>query len=322
MSPDDDHTKLCLACLAALEGVGPVSIRRLWEAARGGPDGLQELMGLSAAELESEFGLPRSAARAIHSVRNPLERGRAVGRQLAAAGARAVFEGDLGYPDRLRDFLREEAPPVLFVRGDLSVLQSSTVSMVGSRRPSQTASEAAEYLAGRLAEQDRTVVSGGAKGIDTISQSAALRTGAACVAPATGILRFRPRGVPRDADGRCCVLGHFAPDARWRTGQAMARNRIIVALGEAVVAFEPRDRGGTWHSSMTALRLGVPLFVVCGSDAASKRRGLRRLVNSGATPLDPERMPDAREFAEMVAQQGPPDRQSQRRLFESSGDWQ
>ena len=71
----------------------------------------------------------------------------------------------------------------------------------------------------------------------------------------------------------------------------MIRNRTIVALARVVVAFEPRDGGGTWHSSVNALAMGKPLFVASATRRGAKGRGLEHLVRRGAVALDLARMP-------------------------------
>jgi predicted Rossmann fold nucleotide-binding protein DprA/Smf involved in DNA uptake len=112
-----------------------------------------------------------------------------------------------------------------------------------------------------------------------------------------------------------CVLGQFPPQAGWRAAQALARNRTIVALSAAVVAFEPRDCGGTWHSSLTALRMGKPLFVVTACRRGARARGLKRLVRLGASALDADRMPDGPALASLMADYRPPPGADQLPLF-------
>ena len=92
-----------------------------------------------------------------------------------------------------------------------------------------------------------------------------------------------------------------------------------MALSEAVVAFEPRDGGGTWHSSINALRMRKPLYVVTGSQRGGKGRGLTRLVRMGAVALDPVRMPDPAAFRRLVAEYRPPPMPEQVSLFGGAG---
>jgi len=153
------------------------------------------------------------------------------------------------------------------------------------------------------------------------ARSVAALSGATCAVPAVGVCRFRWRGASSAelAERGWCVLGQFPPDAGWRTAHALMRNRMIAALSDAVVAFDPRDTGGTWHTSLWALRMRKPLFVVGTSREGAKGRGLTHLVRFGAVALDPDRMPDAADFARLVADYRPAAPPDQLPLFDTQG---
>jgi len=312
---DDDE--LCLVALAAREGVGPASMAALRRGARERSMPLADVMALPEAELVDGLGLSSAAAKAVRSICSPRLTGAAVLERLGELGGRVLLAHRPGYPARL---LGPKAPPVLFAAGELSLLHLPSVAIVGSRRPSGAAREAACRLAEELAAGGRAVVSGGAQGIDTAAHRGALRAGGTVVVPAVGLERSRWLTMLQRADaGRWCLLGQFPPTAPWRGPYALLRNRTIVALAEAVVAFEPRDAGGTWHSSLTALRMRKPLFVVSAVTGGAKGRGLRRLVRLGAVALDVARMPDAREFERMIGDYRPPPGAGQLPLFEGPG---
>jgi predicted Rossmann fold nucleotide-binding protein DprA/Smf involved in DNA uptake len=112
-----------------------------------------------------------------------------------------------------------------------------------------------------------------------------------------------------------CCIGQFPPHAGWQAAYALIRNRTIVALADAVVAFEPRDRGGTWHSSLNALQMRKPLFVVSAARRGARGRGLQRLVRLGAVALDPRIMPDPDEVDRLAAEYSPPPAVDQLPLF-------
>ena len=318
-----DEERLCLICLSCLDGVGPASVRRLLRGAGERGVSLREILAVPRRVLADEFHLSSPVVRAIRTVEDPVGQGRAALVRAQALGARPVFEGQEDYPERLRAFLGAGAPLVLYTKGDVQVLDRKTVAIVGSRRPSAQAGEAAGRFACAVAAS-RTVVSGGAGGIDSIAHAGALSAGAVAVAPAVGIGRFRwgqadPSAL---ASGRWCLLGQFDPRSRWSGRNALVRNRLIVALGDAVVAFEARDTGGTWHSSLLALKMRKPIFVVCCSDAPGKRRGLERLVRFGAVAVDPANMPDADAFDRMVRDYQPPPQPVQLPLFDDVLDGQ
>ncbi len=315
--------ELCLVALADTEGVGPATMAALCRLARRRGEPLHGVLGLGAEALEREAGLAPGVADALRGVGDPRSDGRAVVARAARMGARVVCAGRPDYPARLTSALGEQAPPVLFLRGESSLLEAPCVAVVGSRRPTRWAADAARSLAGQLAQDGVTIVSGGADGIDTEGHRAALLEGGTAFVPPVGLGQFRWRGGPGlRLAGRTagwCMVGQFPLQSGWRTAQALMRNRTIVALSEAVVAFEPRDGGGTWHSSINALRMRRPLYVVCASTSGAKARGLRKLVRMGAVAVDPVRMPDAAAFRQMVADYRVPPAPAQVSLFEAGG---
>jgi len=318
MANCDDETRLCLICLMCVEGVGAVSIRRLVQAAEELGRSLRHVIGLPAEELADGFGLDSAVAGAIAAIGAPVAMGKAALQRLQSIGARPLFDGDPEYPHRLTQFLGLSAPPVVFVRGEPGIVQSRTVAVVGSRQPTNQARDAAASFASAVARAHRTVVSGGAAGIDTVAHQAALRGGATAVVPAIGVARFRWRGIETDRlrEGHWCVIGQFRPDGPWCSRYALIRNHTIVALSDAVVACEPRDTGGTWRSSLAALHLGKPLFLVSCADTGAKRRGLQKLARLGGQVLDARNMPEPEAFDRLVGEYEPPAPPSQLPLFE------
>ncbi len=316
IEPDD--SALCLIGLCGAEGVGAVTLALLRRAAAERGIALCEAAGLGARVLQKDLGLPAAAARAVATAPDPIEAGRATWRDARRAGLLVIAAGGPHYPAPLATHLGEAAPPVLFLAGEAGLLRRRLIAIVGSRRPSRAAAQAARALAADCAARGMTVVSGGARGIDTAAHLAAAPAGGTAIVPATGLaclLRDGLAGRPLPASP-WCGLGQFPLHARWRTSQALLRNRTIVALGEAVVAFEPRDSGGTRHSSLAALRMGKPLFVVSPLRAGPKGRGFRRLVRLGAVALDPARMPEGPDLDRLIADYRPPPGADQLCLFD------
>jgi DNA processing protein len=276
-----------------------------------------EALRLPAAELTGQFGVSSRAACAFRALDAPLLRGRAVLNSLGRLGAGAVFYNSPQYPPLLTQYLGTSAPLVLFVVGDAGILLREAAAVVGSREPSKSAAGAARRFAADNAAAGLVVVSGGAVGIDTAAHQGAVSKGETCVVPPVGIARFRWRGMSSESllEDRWCVLGQFPPLSGWMRRNALIRNRTIVALSKAVVAFEPRDCGGTWRSCICALEMKKPLFVASALKSAAHRRGMQRLVNFGAAPLELSSMPDPATFRKMVEEYRPPPGASQLPLF-------
>ena len=183
---------------------------------------------------------------------------------------------DARFPQRLREQLGARCPAALFCRGDLELLQSVCVSVVGSRH---LASPGAQFAAqaGRLAAREGfTLCSGDAMGADRTAQEACLRGGGSVlIFPATELVYCPAReNVLYAAEGGF-ELGFSAQ-------RALGRNRFIHAMGEkTLVAQTSFGKGGTWNGSLDNLQHEYsPLFVF---DDGSE--GARALCARGATPV-------------------------------------
>jgi DNA processing protein len=295
----DVETRCVLAALASTPGVGSASIARLRSESERSGIRLRDLISRPARTLRG-LGVSAVAAAAILRIPGAADLGQHLLSRLAARGVSGFFPGDHEYPIRIAAPLGIHAPQVCFVLGDASLMRAPGIAIVGSRRPSRRCAEAARCLARQFAAAGLAVISGGARGIDTLAHEGAVETGATVVCPPVGLLRFKP--PVRPAPTRCCVMGQFAPFAGWQNAQALLRNRTIVALSDAVVAFDPRDCGGTWHSSRQALAMSRPLFVASECASPELARGVAHLVSHGAVRLDLTAMPDAAALTALITE--------------------
>ena len=179
-----DADRACLAALCAADGVGPVCVHRLLNAAGALGAPLADVLLLPPDRLAADLGIAPATARAVCGRRDPLADGARMLHRAHVLGLAVFTVLDAAYPARLRDALGDQAPPVLFADGDCALLGRPAVALVGSRRPSSAAARAADRLAAELAGHGSVVVSGGARGIDTIAHRGALSAGATVVIPA------------------------------------------------------------------------------------------------------------------------------------------
>ena len=214
--------------------------------------------------------------------------------RLQSRGVWVVTIADQAYPARLRDRLGAAAPPVLFGSGSAALLDAGGVAIVGSRDADDVALAFAERLAAAVVRGGSSVVSGGARGIDTAAMRAAHQAGGSAI----GVL---PEGVERRlrdpstraavAGGRAVVVSPYHPSAGFSVGAAMGRNKLIYALSDVAVVVSSADgSGGTWTGAVEALKGGwVPVLV---RDGAGVPVGNRSLLALGAAPLTPEALAD------------------------------
>ena len=172
-------------------------------------------------------------------------------------GIWTVGRADEGYPRRLRERLGGQAPSVLWGFGERSALDFGGLAVVGSRAAGDTLLAWAGR-AGRLAAAARrTLVSGGARGVDRAAMQGALEAGGLAVgALADSLERAVMRRADRDAlmDGRLAFVSPYDPAARFQVWRAMARNKLIYALADAaLIVSADLGKGGTWAGAVEQL---------------------------------------------------------------------
>ena len=184
--------------------------------------------------------------------------------------------------------------------------------MVGSRKADDVDLRLAEDMGRQAAVQGRTVVSGGAKGIDQRAMLGALdREGTAVGVLADSLLRSATSAKYRKylVSNDLALVTPFNPEARFHVGSAMSRNKYIYCLADAAVAVSStRERGGTWNGAVENLKAGwVSLWVKRNDSPAS---GNSELVRRGARWLPPCAGPDdllaASAGTEVGERTGPP----------------
>ena len=155
MHPDDYVGWLALALTPGLGARTAGKLLREF----GGPDAI---FNASLTELEAQH-LPAAVAQAIHS-RQPLSNAAKELASVQAVGCRLLTWDEPEYPSRLREIY--DPPPLLYVVGNVELLNRHTISIVGARRPSPYGNQMAERLAKDLADRGLVISSGLARGID------------------------------------------------------------------------------------------------------------------------------------------------------------
>ena len=181
------------------------------------------------------------------------------------------------YPLILRKRLAEDAPGVLWARGDLSLLNDPAISLVGSRDLREENRAFAEAVGMQAAKQGLTLVSGNARGSDRTAQYACLKAGGKVISiVADPLLQHRP-------GENLLYLSEDGYDEAFSAHRALSRNRVIHALGRMVfVAQATLEKGGTWDGTVKNLRHGWS-SVACFRDGSE---AFRELEQRGAYGVD------------------------------------
>ncbi|MDD4928470.1 MAG: DNA-processing protein DprA [Gallionella sp.] len=219
-----------------------------------------------------------------------LERGFLLSQAVARWQSRAIWvvsRADAEYPRRLKVRLKEDAPAVLYGCGDINILETGGLAVVGSRNVNDTLINYTIEIGRLSAKAGRTLVSGGAKGVDQAAMRGALDAGGLV----SGILAdsLEKTAMNREhrnllMDGQLVLLSPYDPNAGFNVGNAMQRNKLIYSLGDAaLVVSSDLNKGGTWAGAveqLDKLRL-LPIYVRSAGEA---EKGLEALRKKGALP--------------------------------------
>lgn len=194
---------------------------------------------------------------------------------------------DADYPRRLREL--EQAPPVLYVRGELLPTDEWAVAVVGTRRLSHYGRQIAEELGAFLAHNGITLVSGLARGVDAISHQAALKAGGRTLAVlAHGLDQIYPvenRQLGEAVAANGALLSDYGIGTPPDAANFPPRNRIISGLSLAVVVVEAGVESGALITAGFAAEQGREVFAVPGNIYAPASKGTNMLIQKGAHPL-------------------------------------
>ncbi|MEI7825382.1 MAG: DNA-processing protein DprA [Chlorobiaceae bacterium] len=198
-----------------------------------------------------------------------------------------ISRSDSDYPVRYKKHLKNIAPPLLFGVGDRSLLNGGGLGIVGSRNVDSEGEAFTRHVAELCAYNRMPVVSGGARGVDQISMTAALNVGGVAI----GILaeNLLKKSVERSArhaiaDGQLLLISPYHPNAHFTVGTAMGRNKLIYAMADyGLVVSAEYKKGGTWAGAEEELKreTSLPVFVRVGDNAP---QGNEKLMDLGAIP--------------------------------------
>lgn len=270
--------------LSLTRGLGPILTRRLIAlagsaeaAVTAGAVLLREVEGIGKAKSDAIAASLREAADLVDE-----ELAKA-----AAAGATVVSPDDDTYPILLRSI--PDPPLVLYVRGTFEPRDLHAVGIVGSRKCSIYGREQAERFAALLAGAGVTVLSGGARGIDSAAHRGAIAQpgGRTIAVLGSGVdVPYPPenRGLFDDiAKGRGAVVSEFAMGTTPTAENFPRRNRIVSGMSRGVVVIEADERSGALITARQCCdEHGRPVFAIPGRVDNPLSQGPHKLIRDGA----------------------------------------
>lgn len=244
------------------------------------------LLGLGKSELMALLELEDAHAERLLRL---LDRGAGLSFEISRyenMGITLLTRADEAYPSRLKEKLGNSAPPLFYAAGALHLLEKKAVGYVGSRSINEADEIFTKATVQKTVKNGYGVVSGGARGTDTIAEAAAIESGGTAVAfLADSMLRKlkNPRTIRAVQAGSLLLLSSVKPDAGFSAGVAMMRNRYIYAQSDATVVVKTDyQKGGTWAGATDNLKHHWAA-TLCWDHKAYP--GNKALMEQGAIPI-------------------------------------
>ncbi|HOZ21939.1 MAG TPA: DNA-processing protein DprA [bacterium] len=260
-------------------GIGPQRLRSLMERFGSG----RAVYAASVRQLCEVEGIDQATAAKIKS--HPDLEGAA--RQLSRAreeGVTILTLWDEAYPAMLRPLY--DLPVILFVKGGLEVLSAKAVAVVGTRAPSEYGQIVARRLTRELVQRGLVIVSGLARGIDTIAHSEAIAQGGLTIAVlGSGLDQIYPgenRRLARMVTEHGALLSEYVLGTQPDAPHFPRRNRIIAGLAAATLVIEAGEGSGALITAYDALEYNREVMAVPGNITNPRAWGCNHLIQQGA----------------------------------------
>jgi len=264
-----------------VKGIGAVRLQGLLDTF----GNLEEAWKASPSTLRSA-GLSQKIVEHLVKVRSEVDPERILGQMLAQGIEVLTWESD-NYPQRLKQI--DQPPPVLYVRGSLLPEDEWAVAVIGTRRVTAYGRQITEELAAFLASNGITVVSGLARGVDSLAHATALRSGGRTIAVlGSGVDQIYPpenRRMAEQITQQGAVCSDYPVGTPPDSSNFPPRNRLISGLSIASVIVEAGQTSGALITATFAAEQGRDVFAVPGSIFAPQSKGTNRLLQQGARPL-------------------------------------
>ena len=266
-----DAKSLARLRLIRSENVGPVTFRQLLSR-----------FGTARAALDALPDLARRGGRTSLRIATAAEAEREWA-AVEAAGARLLVWGVAPYPALLGRI--EDAPPVVAVRGHVSLFDKPAVALVGARNASAAGQRFASRLAADLSDAGYVVVSGLARGIDAAAHQAALGGGTIGVVAGGIDIVYPPENAALHEAlfERGLVVAEQTIGTEPQARHFPRRNRVIAGLALGTVVIEAAPKSGSLITARVAAEQGREVMAVPGSPLDPRAQGCNALIREGAT---------------------------------------
>ena len=225
----------------------------------------------------------KTASESLKHVEDPFPKNKAE-KLLRSMSCEIILANDELFPKSLRR--SSSCPPLLFYRGDKSILAKRKIAIIGARNASIGGRSIAKSLASNLSNDDFAIVSGLAKGIDSSAHIGSLEGEKSAIAIVPfGFDNIYPKENQKlfeEIAEKGLVLSEIPYGKPVDQGMFQMRNRIISLIAEGIIVIEAAYKSGTMATASMALDFGCEIMVVPGSPADPRNLGSNSLIKNGA----------------------------------------
>jgi DNA processing protein len=192
------------------------------------------------------------------------------------------------YPNSLKNIFKP--PFVLFYKGNIDLINDSfkKIAVIGSRENSDYGKESAELICNGLSKKEITIVSGLAKGIDSISHKCSLSNNGNTIAViGNGLNIVYPKensSLYKEIEEKGLIISEYPPNVMPNSSNFPKRNRILAGISDGVVVIEAKEKSGTMNTVSHALESGKPIF--CIPERNNMHSGCNKLIKEGAKLIE------------------------------------
>jgi len=272
--------------LSLIDGIGPITIKKIVQKREEARFDLQNLYRLSKADLVQQFGFSLPLATKLYTGLCDHTRLQKECELMVKHNIQYVSLACSGYPELLKHIY---APPaVLYVKGTIELFKhEKKIAFVGSRKAHRYGEKIVEDIVPQMVQQGWVIVSGGALGADSMAHRVTLQSEGKTIAIlGSGLLRPYPASNERLFDEMVekggAVVTIFPLETFARPGNFPARNRIIAGLSMGCVVVQAAAKSGACITAQSALDEGRHVFAVPGPIDDKLSAGCHWLIQQGA----------------------------------------
>ena len=261
-----------LLFLSNLKGVGPVAINKNYVPTLNKYEKFEDLLSSIYSKFDSD-----SIEKAINQTDIILN-------QVNDNDVSIITLFDKDYPEKFNQ-LKNNKPPLLYVKGNADLLSKANLSVIGTRKPSKSCEEFEyEFVQKVIKLSNRVIISGLALGCDKIAHTATVDMGKETIAILpSGINKITPSKHKKLAndilDNEGCLLSSFKPNEGANRGSYLKRDTLIAALSGAVFAVQCSEKSGTMHTVKDAYKFKCKLAAYLPSENNGDFSGNELIIN-------------------------------------------